>query len=167
MESILIIGDMVLWSMLRDYFARQKVDIAIEDGLTVLDAVQGRRLVLILRSRTTQPIKTRRGKPARKLSVHGFDLDVYERTARYRSTRLALTDTEFALLQALLESPGVVLRRDYLTDRILRRPFSPSNRGLDMLVSRLRRKLEIEDNPGVAIRTIRSCGYVFLLPRNE
>jgi DNA-binding response OmpR family regulator len=36
-----------------------------------------------------------------------------------------------------------------------------------MLVSRLRRKLEIKDNPGQAIRTIRSAGYVFMAPDND
>jgi DNA-binding response OmpR family regulator len=37
------------------------------------------------------------------------------------------------------------------------------DRSLDMLVSRLRRKLTIADNPGAAIKTIRSAGYLFAL----
>jgi DNA-binding response OmpR family regulator len=35
-----------------------------------------------------------------------------------------------------------------------------------MLVSRLRRKLDIQGRPSQAIRTIRSTGYVFMAPAN-
>jgi DNA-binding response OmpR family regulator len=78
-----------------------------------------------------------------------------------------LTEIEFALLEALLESPGVVLSREQLVDRIFQRPFHPLDRSLDMLVSRLRHKLELEDNPGVAIRTVRNSGYVFSVPLDQ
>jgi two-component system response regulator CpxR len=102
-----------------------------------------------------------------RVSVHGFDIDTAARKALYRGKALALTETEFALLRLLLGSPGVVLPREELFVRISQRPFHPLDRSLDMLVSRLRRKLDIEDNPGLAIRTIRNSGYVFDAPRNN
>jgi DNA-binding response OmpR family regulator len=67
-------------------------------------------------------------------------------------------------LEALLESPGVVRDREYLSGRISQRPFHPLDRSLDMLVSRLRRKLDFPEKPGHAIRTIRNSGYVFVVP---
>jgi len=125
------------------------------------------RIRAVLRRRALPSGGAPPDKPARKISMHGFDLDAGTRSARYRGSSLPLTDTEFALLEALLESPGVVLAREHLSDRLSQRPFHPFDRSLDMLVSRLRRKLDIKDNPGQAIKTIRSAGYVFMVPTND
>jgi DNA-binding response OmpR family regulator len=121
------------------------------------------RIRSILRRRNSTGIDSGIGAGNQKNAVQGFMLDPKERSAEYRGTSLSLTEAEFALLQALLESPGIVLEREALFDRISQRPFHPMDRSLDMLVSRLRRKLDIQDNPGQAIRTIRSTGYVFML----
>jgi two-component system response regulator CpxR len=141
------------------------------DGGSVLRGLSPDELVTriqaILRGRMAHPVQPHPVNRASRLLVHGFNLDVVERSAKYRGNLLALTDAEFALLEALLESPGTVLGREYLTDRVFRRSFHPNSRGLDMVVSRLRRKLELDDNPGVAIRTIRSSGYVFSVRPNE
>jgi DNA-binding response OmpR family regulator len=85
------------------------------------------------------------------------------RAAGYRAHSLELTDLEFSLLEALLQFAGVVLSREHLFARVYNRGFDPEDRSLDMLVSRLRRKLTIADNPGAAIKTIRSSGYLFAL----
>jgi two-component system response regulator CpxR len=123
------------------------------------------RSILRRRSATAMDVLVRDDN--RRISVRGFELDTATRSARYRGTVLALTETEFALLEALLESPGVVLGREQLSDRISQRPFHPLDRSLDMLISRLRRKLDVQDNPGQAIRTIRSTGYVFMVPERK
>jgi DNA-binding response OmpR family regulator len=124
------------------------------------------RIRTILRRRTALPVQPAAGEAIRRLCVQGFEMDAGARSAHYRGTLLTLTDAEFALLEALLESPGVVLRREQLAHRVSQRPFQPFDRSLDMLVSRLRRKLEIEDNPGAAIRTVRNSGYIFTVPRD-
>ena len=105
--------------------------------------------------------------PAGRICSHGFDLDCIEGTAHYRGIALALTGTEFELLRTFLEAEGVTLSRDQLSDCVLLQPFDPLGRGLDMLISRLRRKLNVDDNPGRAIRTIRSAGYVFKAPHTD
>ena len=120
------------------------------------------RCILRRRAARTAHLDSQHG--GRVLSAHGFTLDRTARNVTYRGTSLALTDTEFILLEALLDSPGIVLDREQLSWRVSQRPFHPLDRSLDMLVCRLRRKLEIEDNPGQAIRTIRSTGYVFNPP---
>jgi DNA-binding response OmpR family regulator len=99
-----------------------------------------------------------------RLANGGFVLDVAARTVSYQDSPLALTDIEFALLQALLESPGIVLSREMLVERVFHRGFNPLDRSLDMLVSRLRRKLDLADNPGALIKTIRSSGYNLVIP---
>jgi len=122
------------------------------------------RIRAVLRRRKAPRLHAVGGRPHRPAPVHGFALDREARCAQYRGRSLPLTETEFVLLDALLESPGVVVPREKLSDRISQRPFHPLNRSLDMLVSRLRKKLDVEDNPGAAIRTIRASGYVFTVP---
>ena len=56
--------------------------------------------------------------------------------------RVALTDAEFGLLQAFCERPGRVLSRDQLLDLTQGRSAGAFERSIDILVSRLRRKIE-------------------------
>lgn len=95
----------------------------------------------------------------------GFRLDSPGRTAHYQELPLQLTRAEFELLEVLLESVGRPLTREHLCNRIQLRPFHPLGRSLDMLVSRLRRKLNVADNPGRHVRTVRGAGYMFEVPR--
>ena len=94
----------------------------------------------------------------------GFVFNQAARSAKYRGIALSLTSVEYMLLDALLQNPGTVLPRKHLAELVFNRPYHPLDRGLDMLVSRLRRKLEVEDNPGALIKTIRSTGYMFAVP---
>ena len=99
-----------------------------------------------------------------KFSRCGFVINATALTAKYRSISLTLSPVELLLLQALLESCGTVLPREYLAERIFKRAYNPLERNIDMLVSRLRRKLNIADNPGASIKTIRNAGYIFAEP---
>jgi DNA-binding response OmpR family regulator len=96
--------------------------------------------------------------------VAGFVMDIAARTVHYDEQLLNLTNVEFALLEVFLQSPGMVLDREDLMQRILERPFHPFDRSLDMHVSRLRRKLDSTVRPGSQIKTIRSAGYLFAAP---
>jgi two-component system, OmpR family, response regulator CpxR len=98
-----------------------------------------------------------------EISISGFVINASTRSVGYRAHSLELTENEFSLLEALLQYAGVVLSREHLFARVFNRGFNPVDRSLDMLVSRLRRKLTIADNPGAAIKTIRSSGYLFAL----
>jgi DNA-binding response OmpR family regulator len=121
------------------------------------------RMRAIHRRRTCNPTPTTPFQPSLGLSVSGFVINPTTRAVGYRAHSLELTDLEFSLLEALLRFAGVVLSREHLFARVFNRGFDPADRSLDMLVSRLRRKLTIADNPGAAIKTIRSSGYLFAL----
>ena len=60
----------------------------------------------------------------------------------------------------LLDNPNSVLSRDFLFDALERTASSPFDRTIDVLISRLRRK--IEDNPRnpQILTTIRNVGYL-------
>ena len=72
-----------------------------------------------------------------------------------------LSTGEYNLLLALVLRPRQVLTRDQLLDLTQGREASPSERSVDILVSRLRRKLERDPKDPELLQTIRSSGYLF------
>lgn len=105
--------------------------------------------------------------PIQHLSVSGIELDTGARVASCNHVVLELTNAEFDLLRALLESPGRILTREYLTEIVLGRPFTPFDRSLDTHVCRLRRKLDDGAGLGDRIKTIRAVGYQLAIPPAE
>ena len=93
------------------------------------------------------------------LQVDGLELDTAARTFQQNGERIELTDVEFALLEALLHSPGKVVTREELTESVLGRKFHPFDRSLDMHISRLRRKLSGKDMDEDRVKTVRGTGY--------
>ncbi|RWG23826.1 MAG: response regulator [Mesorhizobium sp.] len=69
-----------------------------------------------------------------------------------------LTGAEFDLLQVFVERPGRVLSRDQLLDLTQGREREPLDRSVDVLMSRLRRKLG-EDAAAPFFKTVRNGGY--------
>jgi class 3 adenylate cyclase/tetratricopeptide (TPR) repeat protein len=72
-----------------------------------------------------------------------------------------VTRAEFALLLAFLRAPGRVLSRDHLLDAVAGRRSTPFDRGVDVLVSRLRRKIEPDPSSPRLILTVPGVGYRF------
>jgi two-component system OmpR family response regulator len=75
--------------------------------------------------------------------------------------RVALTGAEFDLLLVFCERPRRVLSRDQLIDLTQGRAAAPFERSIDVLVSRLRQKMEKEPKEPKLIQTIRTGGYMF------
>jgi two-component system OmpR family response regulator len=75
--------------------------------------------------------------------------------------RVALTGAEFDLLLAFCERPRRVLSRDQLIDLTQGRGAGPFERSVDVLVSRLRQKMEHDPREPTLIQTIRGGGYMF------
>jgi len=74
---------------------------------------------------------------------------------------VALTNAEFLLLQAFVDAPRRVLSRDQLLDLTRSRGGDVFDRTIDVLVLRLRRKIEPNPHAPHLIRTERGAGYVF------
>lgn len=102
----------------------------------------------------------------RRLAVAGLDLDTGARHATCNNVELDLTDVEFDLLRALMEAPGRILTREYLSEIVLDRKFSPFDRSLDTHICHLRRKLDQAARLGDRIKTIRSVGYQLAVPES-
>ena len=71
-----------------------------------------------------------------------------------------LTGAEFDLLGSFLSHPQRVIARERLIELSRTRMGDSSDRSIDVLVSRLRRKLSTEDRPA-PITTVRGVGYMF------
>jgi two-component system response regulator MprA len=98
----------------------------------------------------------RSGAGAGLLRFAGIELDVAAHQARRRSQRLALTKTEFALLELFLRNPGRVLSRTQIFESVWGYDFGPESNGLWVYIGYLRRKM---GEPRL-IQTVRGIGYV-------
>jgi TolB-like protein/DNA-binding winged helix-turn-helix (wHTH) protein len=74
---------------------------------------------------------------------------------------IPLTRGEFALLRMFVTRPGRVISRDTLLDTFTNRRFEPFDRSIDVLVGRLRRKIEADPKRPRLIVTVPGEGYRF------
>jgi two-component system, OmpR family, response regulator len=97
-----------------------------------------------------------------RLRFAGWQLDQNSRILlNPDQVRVPLTGAEFELLVALCERPRRVLSRDQLLDLTQGRAAGPFERSIDVLISRLRQKMETDPRDPMLIKTIRSGGYLF------
>jgi two-component system OmpR family response regulator len=96
------------------------------------------------------------------LKFGGWTLDLRQRQLTSPDGDLVdVTSGEFDLLAVFAERPQRILRRDQLIDLARGRDAAPFDRSIDVQVSRLRRKLEVDPRSPQIIKTIRSGGYIF------
>ena len=116
------------------------------------------RLLTVLR-RQRQPDDTR------LLRFDGLVLDLDRRSVLRQGSdgmvALDLTSTEFELLSLLAREPGKVFSRDDILNRLRGHEAELQTRAVDLLVSRLRKKLEPLD----CIKTWRNAGYSLAVRR--
>ena len=99
---------------------------------------------------------------ATALTFLGWRIDFRLRELRNPAgARVAMTSAEFDLLRTFCERPGRVLSRDSLLDLTQGRNAGSFERSIDVLVSRIRRKIETDPQEAAMIKTVRSGGYMF------
>ena len=114
---------------------------------------------VLRRASAGAPLADRR---ARTLAFLGWQIDCVLRELKDPSgTRIVLTGAEFCLLQVMCERAGRVLSREQLLDLTQARSAGSLGRSIDVLISRLRRKIERDLREPEIIRTVRSGGYLF------
>jgi two-component system, OmpR family, response regulator len=92
-----------------------------------------------------------------ELRFDGIAIDLARREVRRHGEVVELTGTEFELLALLAGTPRKVFSRDEILNRLRGHEADLATRAVDILVSRLRRKLEPLD----CIKTLRNAGYAF------
>jgi two-component system, OmpR family, response regulator len=114
------------------------------------------RLATILR-RTRASLATTASAPA-VLRFDGLVIDTERRDVQRQGTTVDLTGTEYELLLLMAREPHKVWTRDEILNRLRgQHALDLHTRAVDILVSRLRRKLE----PLACIKTLRNAGYTF------
>ncbi len=110
------------------------------------------RVQTILRRQRARPAAAA---PAQRLVFDGLAIDLDRREVQRHGEVLELTGTEFELLALLASEPGKVFGRDDILNRLRGHEAELYTRAVDIVVSRLRRKLE----PLECIKTLRNAGY--------
>jgi two-component system phosphate regulon response regulator OmpR len=76
-------------------------------------------------------------------------------------SEVPLTAMEFSLLKLFAENRGRVLNRDQILEGAHDRAWDPFDRSIDIRISRIRKKIEVNPEKPEAIRTVRGIGYVY------
>ncbi len=100
------------------------------------------------------------------LRLVDLQLDPVTRTVTRGDTRIELSNKEFALLHYLLRSKGRVLSRALITDQIWGMLFDSGTNIVDVVINRLRRKIDDGFDPPL-IHTVRGIGYVMKEPDDK
>ena len=92
------------------------------------------------------------------IEVGDLRIDPTARRVWRRGTEIALSRTEYDLLELLARNAGIVLDHSTVYDRIWGYDFGPGSKNLAVYIGYLRRKLELPDAPPL-IHTVRGVGY--------
>jgi two-component system alkaline phosphatase synthesis response regulator PhoP len=79
--------------------------------------------------------------------------------AYYRGNKMELTKKEFELLLYLMRQPGVTFKREKLLKDVWNYDFVGDTRIVDVHISNLREKIEVETKNPQYIKTVRGFGY--------
>ncbi|MFT3732180.1 MAG: response regulator [Hyphomicrobium sp.] len=91
----------------------------------------------------------------------GWTLDATSRALKDSSgTIRELTTGEFNLLEIFVRRPHRVLSRDEIMDLLKGHDYSPLDRSIDALVSRLRKKIDDDGSNAAYIKSVRGIGYM-------
>lgn len=120
------------------------------------------RVRTVLRRREQELARAGDGAGSGTLRFPGWSLDMMARTLTADDgKRVALTTQEFNLLSVFVRNPNQILTRDALLDSAADRKWQPYDRAIDVLIGRLRRKIETDARAPQLIKTVRGAGYIF------
>lgn len=121
------------------------------------------RIKSVIRRSSKNPIsKSTRN---RIYSFCDYKLDVYAHTLTSpEGMDLNITSNEYTILTSLINSAGRVLSREQLLNHLDSRvtEHSPYDRSLDVLIAKIRKKIDDSASSPKCIRTIRQAGYMFI-----
>ena len=100
--------------------------------------------------------------PDELLQFGELEIDVPKHKVQLRGEAVQLTTTEFIALTFLARNPGRVLDRDQILDELKGIEADAFNRTVDIVMSRLRQKLQDDPKQPTFIKTIWGAGYVFI-----
>jgi two-component system OmpR family response regulator len=122
------------------------------------------RIKVILR-RARGPMRGRSGEHTQRIRFGEWKLDLTTRNlVSPKGVVVALSGAEFRLLKVFLERPNRVLNRDQLMELTQGQGADALDRSIDVLVSRVRQRLDEDAREPRIIKTVRGEGYVLASP---
>jgi len=112
----------------------------------------------VLAARARALLRRNEVRAPRELVVGDLRLDPGRRTAWRGAETLTLTTREFTILELLMRSPGAVVSREEILEQAWGEREEPMSNTIDVLVGRLRRKLDRPRQPS-RVETVRGMGY--------
>jgi DNA-binding response OmpR family regulator len=94
------------------------------------------------------------------LSVGPLEVDVASRRVCVEGQEVPLTAMEFDVLQLLAKEAGTVVDRDLLYEKVAGIEYDGIDRGMDVHVSRVRRKLQQVGFDSSRLKSVRGVGYL-------
>ena len=115
-----------------------------------LEVLAARARALLRRNEFRAPRRARRGRAAPRSGPPAPPGGARE--------PLSLTAREFTILELLMRTPGAVVSREEILEQAWGEREEPMSNTIDVLVGRLRRKLDRPKGPS-SIETVRGMGY--------
>lgn len=117
---------------------------------------------LVLREQEAQQALEAQAQTTQLVRLGAWQLDTHRRLLLADDGEVVtLTEGEYQLLQLLCENAGKTLSRDHLMDRLKRRSWDATDRSIDVLIARLRKKLREDARQSQQIVTVHGVGYLF------
>jgi DNA-binding response OmpR family regulator len=117
----------------------------------------------ILRRAQMQTTHEEGAESADTLKLDDLEIQTGSRSILLNGNAVAMTSTEYNVLEILMQEAGHVVSKAELSERALGRKLTRYDRSIDMHVSSLRKKLGPLADSKERIKTIRGVGYQYIL----
>ncbi|MBA5761735.1 response regulator transcription factor [Vibrio sp. 404] len=99
--------------------------------------------------------------------AYGIVIDNESNIAHYQQRPIDITQSEFEILQVLIDHSGTVVSREHCCQVARGIEYNANDRSIDMRISSLRKKLILADVSSVTIKTVRNKGYKLVGRQSE
>lgn len=96
-----------------------------------------------------------------KIMIDYLEINRTRRSVMVNGSLVELSYKEFELLYLLAKNRGIVFTRDNLLEKVWGYDYIGETRTVDVHISNLRKKIELDESQPVFIKTVRGMGYKF------
>lgn len=143
----------VIFSSARDSEIDKVIGFELEADDYITKPYSPKELIL----RVNRMIKRVYKEDFKKIKISDYSVDLEKREILYNDEKILLTSTEFDLLEVFLSRIGIALSRDVILEKIYGSSYYGSDRNVDEIVRRLRKKMK-----NLNIETMYGYGYRLL-----